>query len=189
MLKISLLFKKYTTFTGESLKNFQDKVCEIFRILALHKSEQIGRFSNLYQCTFKVIYKKSVCQGMLSLSSIRIIFSVFVIKATEGLNITRIIKLIEYHPEKYSPFRYLIMSIITDLFVPCRYLIMSIITDSFVPCNDAIVAQCFVRFSIVDKSCGGILANFNNHSCVIESKAFWQSSHMVYVSFQGFRFF
>ena len=53
---------------------------------------------------------------------------------------------------------------------------MSVITDSFVPCNDAIVAQCFVRFSIADKSCSGTLANFNernNHSCVTESKAFW----------------
>ena len=53
---------------------------------------------------------------------------------------------------------------------------MSVITDSFVPCNDAIVAQCFARFSIADKSCSGTLANCNkhyNHSCVTESKAFW----------------
>ena len=47
---------------------------------------------------------------------------------------------------------------------------------SFVPCNDAIVAQCFVSFSIADINCGGTLANFNersSHSCVTESKAFW----------------
>ena len=53
---------------------------------------------------------------------------------------------------------------------------MSIITDSFVPCNNAVVTQCFVRFSIADKSFGSTLANFserNNHSCVIESKTFW----------------
>ena len=53
---------------------------------------------------------------------------------------------------------------------------MSVITDSFVPCNNTIVVQCFVRFSIADKSCGGVLANFNernNHSCESESKAFW----------------
>ena len=53
---------------------------------------------------------------------------------------------------------------------------MSVITDSFVSCNDAIVAQCFVRFSIADKSCSGAYANCNernNHLCVTESKAFW----------------
>ena len=53
---------------------------------------------------------------------------------------------------------------------------MSVITDSFVPCNDVIVAQCFVRFSTADKSCGGTLANFNelnNHSCATKSKVFW----------------
>ena len=53
---------------------------------------------------------------------------------------------------------------------------MSVITDSFVPCNDAIVAQCFVRFSIANKSYSGTLANFNernNHPCITESKAFW----------------
>ena len=53
---------------------------------------------------------------------------------------------------------------------------MSVITDSFVPRSNAIVVQCFVRFSIVDKSCSGALANFNernNHSCVTKSKAFW----------------
>ena len=60
--------------------------------------------------------------------------------------------------------------------MPFRYLIMSVITDSFVPCNNAIVAQCFVRFSIADKSFSGTLANcyeHNSHSCVTESKAFW----------------
>ena len=84
----------------------------------------------------------------------------FVVKTTEVLNITQIAKLIEYHPKK----------------IPFRYLIISVITDSFVRCNDAIVAQCFVRFSIAGKSCGGTLANFNelnNHSCVTELKAFW----------------
>ena len=53
---------------------------------------------------------------------------------------------------------------------------MSVITDSFVPCDDAIVVQCFVRFSIADKSCSGTLANCNernNHSCETESKTFW----------------
>ena len=53
---------------------------------------------------------------------------------------------------------------------------MSVITDSFVPFNDAIVAQCFVRFSIADKSCIGTLANCNernSHLCETESKAFW----------------
>ena len=53
---------------------------------------------------------------------------------------------------------------------------MSVITDSFVPCDDAIAVQCFVRFSIADKSCSGTLANFNernNHSCVTELKTFW----------------
>ena len=54
----------------------------------------------------------------------------FVIKTTEGLNITQIVKLIDCQPEKYQ---YL-------------YLIISVITDSFVPCNDAMVTQCFVRF-------------------------------------------
>ena len=47
----------------------------------------------------------------------------FVIKTTEGLNITQIVKLIDCQPEKYQ---YL-------------YLIISVITDSFVPCNDAMV--------------------------------------------------
>ena len=39
MLKISLLFKKNTTFTGEKLENSYDQKCEIFRVLFLYKFE------------------------------------------------------------------------------------------------------------------------------------------------------
>ena len=63
-------------------------------------------------------------------------------------------------------------------------MIIPVISDSFVPCNDAIAFQYFVRFSTADKSCGGTSPNFSelsNHSCVTESKAFWQSSYAVYM--------
>ena len=48
MLKISLLLKKNTNFTGELLKNSYDEECETFRVLFLHESEYMERFSNLY---------------------------------------------------------------------------------------------------------------------------------------------
>ena len=39
MLKISLLFKKNTNFTGEQLENSYDQECEIFRVLFLCELE------------------------------------------------------------------------------------------------------------------------------------------------------
>ena len=53
MLKISLLFKKNTNFTGEQLESSYDQECEIFRVSFLYELEYIGRFSNLHYCTFK----------------------------------------------------------------------------------------------------------------------------------------
>ena len=54
MLKISLLFNKYTNFTGEYLENSQYTECIFFRVLLLYEIEYIGRFSNLHLCTFKL---------------------------------------------------------------------------------------------------------------------------------------
>ena len=48
MLKISLLFKKNTNFTGEQLENSYDQECEIFRVLFLCELEYIGTFSKLH---------------------------------------------------------------------------------------------------------------------------------------------
>ena len=48
MLKISLLFKKFTNFAGKYLEYFWDYECEIFRVLCLHEYEHIGRLSNLH---------------------------------------------------------------------------------------------------------------------------------------------
>ena len=47
MPKISLPFKKNTGF-----KSYGQE-CEIFRVSFLYELEYIGRFSNLYYCTFK----------------------------------------------------------------------------------------------------------------------------------------
>ena len=44
MLKVSLLFKKFTNFTDKT----------IFKVLFLYEHKHIQRFSNLYQCTLKV---------------------------------------------------------------------------------------------------------------------------------------
>ena len=54
MLKISLLFKKFTNFTGKYLENSQDKECENFRVLFSYKHKQTGRLSNLHQCTINL---------------------------------------------------------------------------------------------------------------------------------------
>ena len=48
MLKISLLFKENTNFTGKWLESSYDKECEIFRVLFLYELEYMGRFSNLH---------------------------------------------------------------------------------------------------------------------------------------------
>ena len=48
MLKISLIFKKNTNFTGEKLVNSYDQECEIFRVLYLHELKYIGRFLDLH---------------------------------------------------------------------------------------------------------------------------------------------
>ena len=48
MLKISLLFKKNTNFTGELLENSYDSECEIFGVLFLYEFEYMVRFSNLH---------------------------------------------------------------------------------------------------------------------------------------------
>ena len=48
MLKISLLFKKNTNFTGEKLKNSYGQEWESFRVLFLYESEYLRRFSNLH---------------------------------------------------------------------------------------------------------------------------------------------
>ena len=48
MLKISVLFKKKTNFTGEELSNSYDQECEVFKVLFLYELEHIGRFSNLH---------------------------------------------------------------------------------------------------------------------------------------------
>ena len=52
MLKISLLFKKNLSFTGQQLENSYNYGCEIFRVLILYEFEYIGKFSNLHYCTF-----------------------------------------------------------------------------------------------------------------------------------------
>ena len=48
MLKISLLFKKNTHFTGEKLENSYHKECEFFRVLFLYEFKYMVRFSNLH---------------------------------------------------------------------------------------------------------------------------------------------
>ena len=53
MLKITLLFRKFTNFTGKQLENSQDQECEVFRVLFLYEHKNIERFSNLHNCTFK----------------------------------------------------------------------------------------------------------------------------------------
>ena len=59
MLKISLIFKKFTNFTGKQLENSQDNESKLFRVLCLYERKHIARFSNLHQCsfTFQTIYK------------------------------------------------------------------------------------------------------------------------------------
>ena len=42
MLKISLLFTKYTNFAGEYLENSCNTECEIFRALCLYELEYMG---------------------------------------------------------------------------------------------------------------------------------------------------
>ena len=54
MLKISVLSKKFTNFTGKITREFLGLTMEtIFRVLFLHQHKRIGRFSNLHQCTLK----------------------------------------------------------------------------------------------------------------------------------------
>ena len=49
MLKINLLFKKFTNFTAKHLEN---KECGIFRLLLLYEHKHIGRFPSLHEFTF-----------------------------------------------------------------------------------------------------------------------------------------
>ena len=44
MLKISLLFKKVTNFTGKYFENYFDQECEMFRVLFLYEHKHIERF-------------------------------------------------------------------------------------------------------------------------------------------------
>ena len=55
MLKIRLLFKKFTTFTGK----FLGLRIQIFRVLISYEHKHIDRFSNLHQCTFKRRFNRS----------------------------------------------------------------------------------------------------------------------------------
>ena len=48
MLKINLIFKKFTKFTGKPLENFLDEECEIFWVSFLYGHKHTGRFSNLH---------------------------------------------------------------------------------------------------------------------------------------------
>ena len=67
MLKISLLFKKFTNFTGKYVETSYNQECEIFRVLFLYEHIHIGRFSNLHQCTFKNFANftgKNLCQSI-----------------------------------------------------------------------------------------------------------------------------
>ena len=46
MLKISLLLKRNTSFTGEELQNSYNQEWQTSRVLFLYESEYIQRFSN-----------------------------------------------------------------------------------------------------------------------------------------------
>ena len=48
MLKISLLFKKFTNFTGKQLENSYEKECKVFRVLFLYEHKHTGIFLSLY---------------------------------------------------------------------------------------------------------------------------------------------
>ena len=54
MLKISLLFKKFTNSGANNSRILMIKNVKIFRALLLYESKPIMKFSNLHQCTFKV---------------------------------------------------------------------------------------------------------------------------------------
>ena len=56
MLKISLLFKKFTNFASKQLENSYEKECEIFRVLLLYEHEHIMRFSNLRYVSLTAIW-------------------------------------------------------------------------------------------------------------------------------------
>ena len=73
MLKTSLLFRKNTNFIGELLENSYDQECKIFRVLFLYELEYIGRFSNLYWCTFK--QSRKLCLDLWSRRSLKPIIS------------------------------------------------------------------------------------------------------------------
>ena len=66
MLKISLLFKKFANITIKLLENSYDYEREAFRILFLYEHKHIGRFSNLYLCTFKEICVRTNGTGEIS---------------------------------------------------------------------------------------------------------------------------
>ena len=53
MLKIRLLFKKNTNFTGESLEISYDLEREIFRVIFLCKLECLGDFQNYISVPLK----------------------------------------------------------------------------------------------------------------------------------------
>ena len=79
MLKISLLFKKLTNFTGKLFENSLDTECEMFRLLFLYEHKHMRRFSNMNQCTFKCekifmwhifFFKQFVQLGVFSVSCV-----------------------------------------------------------------------------------------------------------------------
>ena len=53
-----LVNKHSANFTDILLENSQDQEYKIFRVVFLCGHEQIGRFSNLHQCTFKYWLRK-----------------------------------------------------------------------------------------------------------------------------------
>ena len=81
----SLIFKKNTKFTGKQLESSQDLECEFFRVSVSHERDHIGRFSNLYQCTFNSYFNKSLLKQQTFLYYVKKLLLLFFQRA---LNIT-----------------------------------------------------------------------------------------------------